>query len=76
MFSSTDHQNNYIFSIKHFNISILISLNNFSSSFLHKLQIIEITNVFLKRYDILGFSNFYTLQYFTANNAIQNFSSF
>ena len=34
------------------------SLNNFSSSFLHLLQIIERTNFFSKRYDILGFSNF------------------
>ena len=33
------------------------SLNIFSSSFLHLLQIIERTNVFSKMYDILGFSN-------------------
>ena len=42
-----------------FNISIdSSSLNNFLSSFLHLLQIIERTNVFPRRYDILGFPNF------------------
>ena len=44
---------------KFFNISIdYSSLNNFLSPFFHLLQIIEWTNVFSKRYDILGFSNF------------------
>ena len=39
------------------------SLNIFSSEFLHLLQIIEITNAFSKRYEILGFSSFlYFLQ--------------
>ena len=42
-----------------FNISIdSFSLNIFLSSFLQLLQIMERTNVFSKRYDILGFSNF------------------
>ena len=50
-----------MFSIKPriFNISIgFSSLNNFASSFLHLLQIIERTNAFSKRYDILGFPTF------------------
>ena len=38
-----------------FNISIdSSSLNNFSSSFLHLLQIVERSNIFSKKYDILG----------------------
>ena len=42
-----------------FNISIdSSSLNIFSFSFLHLLQIIGRTNVFSKRYDILGLLNF------------------
>ena len=42
-----------------FNISLdSASLNIFSSSFLHLMQILERSNVFSKRYDILGFSNF------------------
>ena len=42
-----------------FNISIdSYSLNNFSSPFLHLLQIIERISVFSKKYDILGFSNY------------------
>ena len=47
---------------KIFNISIgLLSLNIFSSSFLHLLQIIERTNVFSKVCDILqNFQIFYT----------------
>ena len=47
-----------------FNISIdSSSLDIFSSSFLHSLQIIERANVFSKRYGILGISNFlYLLQ--------------
>ena len=40
-----------------FNISIEPSLNIFSSSSLHLLQIIERTNACYKNYDILGFSN-------------------
>ena len=51
------------------NISIeSSSLNIFLYSFLHLLQIIEKTNVFSKKYDILGFPNFLYLpqimQYF------------
>ena len=47
-----------------FNISIdSSSLDIFSASFLHLLQIIERTNVFSKSYGILGISNFlYLLQ--------------
>ena len=41
---------------KTFNISIdSSSLNTFSSSFFHLLQIIERTDVFTEMYDILGF---------------------
>ena len=47
---------NYIFSVE--NIPLDSSfLNIFSSSFLHLVQIIGKTNVFL-RYDVLDFSNF------------------
>ena len=67
---------NYIFSIKPRIFNILIdssTLNTFSSSFLHLLQIIEGTNVFSKMYDILGFSNFLYLSasrgQITTNNA-------
>ena len=52
-----------------FNISIgSSSLNNFASSFLHLLQVIETTNVLSKRYDILGFSDFLYLIQITQNN--------
>ena len=45
-----------------FNISIdSSSLNAFSSSFLHLLQIIERTSVFSKRYYIFGFFKFFML---------------
>ena len=51
-----------------FNLSIdSSSLNNFSSSFLHLLQITERT-VFSNSYDILGFSNFLYLQQKTQYN--------
>ena len=57
-----------------FDISIdSSSLNNFLSSFLHLLQIIERTNVFSKRYDILGFFKFYIP---TGSNAIYFFHLF
>ena len=52
-----------------FNISIhSSSLNNFSSSLLHLLQITERTNVFSNRYDILGFLNLLYLPQITQNN--------
>ena len=41
------------------------SLNIFSSSFLHLLQVIESTNVFYKMYDVLDFSNFLYLPQIT-----------
>ena len=62
-----------MFSIKPrtFNISTdSSSLNIFSSSFLHLLQIIERTNVFSKRYDSLGFSNFLYLPQITQVNIL------
>ena len=43
------------------------SLNSFSSSFLHLLQMIEKTNIF-KSYYILGFSNFLYLPEITHNS--------
>ena len=49
-----------------FNISIdSSSLNNFSSSLLHLLHIIERTNVFSKRYENFDFSNFLCLPQIT-----------
>ena len=61
MFFLPYFKSSYIFTFKSriSNISIdFSSLSNFSSLFLHWLQIIGRTNVFSKRYDDLGFSNF------------------
>ena len=44
------------------------SLDILSSSFSHLLEIIERTNVFSKRYGILGFSNFLHLPQITQYN--------
>ena len=58
-----------------FNISIdSSSFNIFSSPFLHLLQIIERTNVFSKKYDVLGFSNFLYLPQITQYNFFHFFS--
>ena len=67
-------KSNYIFSIKPriFNISIdsfFLSIF-FSCLFLHLLQIIERANVFSKRYDSLGFSNFLYLPQITQVNIL------
>ena len=67
----------YKFSIKPRIVNISIdssSLTNFLSSFLGLLQIIKRTNLFSKRYDIFGFSNFLHLPKITQYIFIHIFS--